>query len=67
MAQQVDNNYEGNLDKYRKTDSLHEGRDRYFMTVDSWIQDGNPSGVMEDFAPHLEEEAPPTLNGMPLE
>jgi|GEM_PF-2308198 len=67
MTQQVGNNDEENLDKYRSMDSIHEGRDRYFMTVDSWIQDGNPSGITEEFAPLMEEEAPPTLNGLPLQ
>lgn len=37
------------------------------MTVDSWIQDGNPNGAEEEFAPLMVEEAPPTLNGEPLE
>lgn len=59
--------HEANLEKYRRKDSIHQGRDRYVMTVDSWIQDGNPNGAEEDFAPLMVEEAPPTLNGEPLE
>ena len=55
------------LEEYRKTDSIHQGRDKYFMTVDSWIQDGNPSGQFDDFGPVLEQEDPPTLNGEPTE
>lgn len=55
------------LAKYRQTDTLNQGRDRYFMTIDSWIQDGNPSGREDDFGPVMESEAPPTLNGKPME
>lgn len=58
---------EANLEKYRMTDSIHQGRDRYFMTIDSWIQDGNPTGAEDEFAPQMTAEAPPTLNGKPLE
>ncbi|HJV46129.1 MAG TPA: hypothetical protein VJ824_10445 [Bacillota bacterium] len=52
---------------YKQTDSLHQGRKQYFMTVDSWIQDGNPSGREDDFGPVMESEAPPTLNGKKME
>lgn len=55
------------LEEYQKTDSVNQGRDHYFMTVDSWIQDGNFSGRYDDFGPVLEQEEPPTVNGNPIE
>ncbi|WP_199616246.1 hypothetical protein [Paenibacillus alkalitolerans] len=61
-----ENNLE-NLEKYRKTDSIYEGRDRKFMTLDAWNQDGNPGSVDDAFGPVMEQEDPPTLNGQPLE
>lgn len=61
------NNHLENLEKYRRTDSINQGRDRKFMTIDSWIQDGNFSGRYDDFGPEMEQEEPPTLNGVPLE
>ncbi len=55
------------IEKYKQTDSTLEGRDRLFMTLDSWNQDGNYAGRFDDFGPVMEEEAPPTLNGKPVD
>lgn len=56
-----------NLEKYRATDLTNQGRDKNFMTIDSWIQDGNPSGNYDNFGPEMVQEDPPTLNGQPME
>lgn len=55
------------LEPYRETDSTDQGREKHFMTIDSWIQDGNFSGRYDELGPEMEQEEPPTLNGEPLE
>ncbi|WP_438447744.1 hypothetical protein [Gorillibacterium sp. sgz5001074] len=50
----------------RQMDPAAEGRDKHFMTLDSWNQDGNYQARHDEFGPEMEQEAPPTLNGKPL-
>jgi hypothetical protein len=55
------------MDKLRSKDSDDQGRKDKFMTLDSWNQDGNYQGRFDEFGPEMEQEAPPTLNGKPIE
>jgi hypothetical protein len=66
MVPEQESNWE-TLEKYRLTDSIYQGRVDDFMTLDSWMQDGNFAARFDNFGPEMEQEAPPTLNGMPLE
>lgn len=55
------------LERARAKDSTDGGRSRAFMTKDAWNQDGNPAAEADEFGPEMKQEAPPTLNGKPLE
>ncbi|WP_309122566.1 hypothetical protein [Paenibacillus sp.] len=46
-------------------DSTDGARTDAFMTMDAWNQDGNPTAIVDDFGPEMNQEAPPTLNGKP--
>lgn len=59
-------NEEKQLKQAKGKDSTDGGRNRAFMTVDAWNQDGNPAAAADEFGPELKQEAPPTLNGKPL-
>ncbi len=55
------------LARAQAKDAADEGRSDAFMTKDAWNQDGNPAAIVDDFGPEMEQEAPPTHNGKPME
>ncbi|TLS50758.1 hypothetical protein FE782_18850 [Paenibacillus antri] len=56
---------EKQLKQARAKDSTDGARTDAFMTLDAWNQDGNPTAIVDEFGPELQQEAPPTLNGKP--